>query len=89
LVGLAILALDLTHNPTTLGTVLAAQAIPRTLFMLLGGVVTDRFRPTGVLRVANLLMTFLVGALATLTALHVLALWHLYVYAVLAGGVYS
>lgn len=89
LVGLAILALDLTHSPTTLGTVLAAQAIPRTIFMLLGGVVTDRFRASGVLRVTNLLMTFFVGALATLTLFHLLSLWHLYVYAVFAGVVYS
>jgi hypothetical protein len=89
LVALAVLALDLTNSPTTLGTVLAAQAIPRTLFMLAGGVVTDRFRASGVLRVTNLLMTALAGSLAALTAVHLLALWHLYVYAVLAGIVYS
>jgi len=89
LVGLAILALDLTHDPATLGAVLAAQAIPRTLFIVLGGVITDRFRASGVLRITNLLMTLLVGALATLTELGRLELWHLYVYAVLAGIVYS
>jgi hypothetical protein len=89
LVGLAILALDLTHNPTTLGTVLAAQAIPRTLFMLVGGVVTDRFRASAVLRVTNLLMMLLVGALATLATFHRLEPWHLYAYAVLAGTVYA
>lgn len=89
LVGLAILALDLTHNPATLGAVLAAQAIPRTLFILLGGVVTDRFRASGVLRVTNLVMAFLVGVLATLTALRLLEVWHVYVYAVLAGMVYA
>jgi len=89
IVGLAILALNLTQNPATLGAVLAAQAIPRTLFILIGGVVTDRFRPVGVLRVTNLLMTILVGILATLSATGLLELWHLYVYAVLAGGVYA
>jgi MFS family permease len=85
IVGLAILALNLTHDPAMLGAVLAAQAIPRALFMLLGGVLTDRFRASAVLRVTNLLMMFLVGLLATLTAFQLLALWHLYVYAVLAG----
>jgi MFS family permease len=85
IVGLAILALNLTHDPATLGAVLAAQAIPRAIFMLVGGVLIDRFRATGVLRVTNLLMMLLVGLLATLTAFRLLALWHLYVYAVLAG----
>ena len=89
IVALAILALNLTHNSATLGGVLAAQAIPRTLFMLVGGIITDRFRASGVLRVTNLLMAFLVGILATLTAVRMLELWHLYVYAVLAGSVYA
>jgi|GEM_PF-1692700 len=89
IVALAILALNLTHNPATLGGENAAQAIPRALFMLVGGIITDRFRASGVLRVTNLLMAFLVGILATLTAVRMLDLWHLYVYAVLAGSVYA
>lgn len=39
------LVLQLTHDPMALGTVLALQGIPRALFMLIGGAITDRFSP--------------------------------------------
>lgn len=89
IVGLAILVLNLTQDPASLGVVLAAQAIPRALFMLVGGVITDRLQANVVLRVTNLLMTLLLGVLATLNATGNLEPWHLYAYAVLSGGVYA
>ena len=49
-VALAAVALELTGSPAVLGAVLAVQAVPRTLLMLVGGVVPDRFRPREVLR---------------------------------------
>lgn len=39
------LVLQLTNDPMALGTVLALEGIPRALFMLLGGAITDRISP--------------------------------------------
>ncbi|MBV8085821.1 MAG: MFS transporter, partial [Chloroflexi bacterium] len=89
IVGLAILTLDLTHSAAMLGGVLATQAVPRTLLMLVGGVATDRFRASQVLRVTNFIFALLVGALSALAASHLLQPWALYVYAALAGAVYA
>ncbi|MEZ4769675.1 MAG: hypothetical protein R2844_14750 [Caldilineales bacterium] len=37
------LVLQLTGDPLALGIVLALEGLPRAIFMLLGGAVTDRF----------------------------------------------
>jgi MFS family permease len=89
IVGLAILTLDLTHSAAMLGGVLATQAVPRTLLMLVGGLASDRFRPSQILRATNLVFAFLVGGLSALAASHVLQPWMLYMYAALAGAVYA
>jgi len=86
IVALAILALDLTGSAAVLGAVLTAQAIPRTLLMLVGGVAIDRLRPRTVLLASSALQTLVVTLLAGLAASGQLALWHLYVYGVLAGA---
>lgn len=44
-VALAWLALQLTGSGLALGTVLMVAAIPRAVFMLLGGALSDRFSP--------------------------------------------
>src|SRR5204862_7641892 len=55
LVALAVLALDLTGSTAVLGTVLAVEAVPRALLMLVGGVAVDRFQPRRVMLAANTL----------------------------------
>jgi|GEM_PF-4041796 len=84
-VALAVLALDVTGSAAVLGTVLAVQAIPRVLLMLIGGVVADRFRPRGVMLTANALQGTLVAMLATVLWLERLETWHLYAYAAASG----
>ena len=44
-VALAWLTLQLTGSGLALGTVLVAGAVPRAIFMLVGGALTDRFSP--------------------------------------------
>jgi MFS family permease len=85
LVALAVLVLDLTASATALGTVLVAQTIPRTVLMLVGGVVADRRCPRTVLLVASLLQALAVAALAALAGSGSLAPWQLYAYALIAG----
>src|SRR5579872_140744 len=53
LVALPWLVLQLTGNPAQLGLVLALMALPRALFMLLGGAVVDRMSPRRVLLTAR------------------------------------
>lgn len=55
-VALTFAVLDLTDNsPTALGMVLAANSIPMVVFLLIGGVVADRFSRSVVLQVSHLL----------------------------------
>ena len=84
-IALAVLALDLTGSTAVLGAVLGAQAIPRALFMLVGGVAADRFKPRTVMLAANALQGVIVALLAAAIAARALQQWHLYAYAVASG----
>jgi MFS family permease len=52
-VAIAFAVLDLTGSAAALGLVLAARSIPEIVFMLVGGVIADRFDRARVLVVAN------------------------------------
>ena len=73
LVALPWLVLKLTGDPGALGLVLAAMALPRAVFMLIGGAVVDRMSPRRVLlgaRAANALLVTLLAALVLTGAIH-------------------
>lgn len=53
LIALPWLVLKLTGDPLQMGTVLALAGIPRALFMLVGGVLTDRFSPKSMMIYSN------------------------------------
>ena len=53
------LVLQLTHDPLALGTVLALEGIPRGVFMLFGGAITDTLSPRLVMLIANITRFFL------------------------------
>jgi MFS family permease len=84
-VALAMLALQLTQSTAILGTLLMLQFIPRTLLMLAGGVMADRFRPYTVLWTGNILQGLCVCGVVVPMAAGQLSLWHLYVYAAVSG----
>lgn len=65
-VALAFAVLDLSGSASALGLVLAARTIPMVLFLLLGGVVSDRFSRTTVVRTSNLLSALTQGVVAYL-----------------------
>src|SRR5690606_41454236 len=54
MIALPWLILQLTGDPLAMGTVLALAAIPRALFMLIGGALTDRFSPRTLMLGSNL-----------------------------------
>ncbi|MCD4533983.1 MFS transporter [Nocardioides sp. cx-169] len=53
-VALAFAVLEVSDSPSALGTVLAAMSIPLVIFLLVGGVVADRFGRTLVIQTSNL-----------------------------------
>lgn len=65
-VALAFAVLDLTGSATDLGLVLAARSIPLVLFVLVGGVVADRFPRHHVLLASNLVSALSQGVVAVL-----------------------
>lgn len=84
-VALPWLILQLTGSGVALGTILMAAAIPRAIFLLIGGAVTDRLSPRRILLSTTSCRTILVGATAVLIYFHVIHLWHLYILAVAFG----
>ena len=86
-VALAWLALQLTGSGLALGTVLMTAAIPRAVFMLVGGAFSDRFSPRSLMLVSNAIRGVVVGILAALVLSGSAELWHLYVLAGIFGVV--
>jgi MFS family permease len=54
-IALTFAVLSITDSAGALGVVLAARTLPMVAFLLLGGVISDRFSRTAVMQVANLL----------------------------------
>ena len=65
-VALAFAVLNLTHSPTDLGIVLAAQTVPLTVFVLLGGVWADRLDRRAVMLVSDVVRCAAHAVVATL-----------------------
>jgi MFS family permease len=86
-VALAWLALQLTGSGLALGTVLMVAAIPRAVFTLLGGALSDRFSPRSLMLASNALRGVVVGILAALVLSGNAQLWQLYVLAGIFGVV--
>ncbi|HET7673884.1 MAG TPA: MFS transporter [Gammaproteobacteria bacterium] len=85
LVALPWLVLKLTGSAVALGTVLALMAVPRALFMLIGGAVVDRLTPLRVLLVARSTNALLIALLAGLVWSGGIQLWMLYGLALAIG----
>ena len=85
IVALPWLTIQLTNSGITLGTVLMTAAIPRAVLMLFGGVFSDRFSPRLVMFVSNALRGLLIVLFATIVALKITQLWHIYLFAASFG----
>lgn len=85
LIALPWLVLQLTGDALAMGTVLAIAGIPRAVFMLVGGALTDRFSARNIMLASNVIRTGLVGLLAALTMTGQIELWMLYLFAFLFG----
>jgi len=74
------LVLQLTGDPVALGTVLALEGVPRALFMLFGGAITDRFSPRVIMLVADIVRFVLVGMMTAVTFAGMIQLWMVYAF---------
>jgi MFS family permease len=84
-VALAWLTLQLTGSGLALGSVLMVAAIPRAIFMLLGGALSDRFSPRSLMLYSNAARALVGGVVATLVLTGRAELWQLYI----MGGIFG
>ncbi len=84
-VALAWQVYDLSGSPTALSVVGVAWTLPLALFVLLGGVVTDRVERRRVMIAADLVRALAVAVIGVLSLSGVIELWHLVVMAALFG----
>jgi MFS family permease len=74
------LVLRLTGDPLALGVVLALEGIPRALFMLLGGAVTDRISPRLVMIVSDVARFVLTAWMGWVVLTGSVQMWMLYAF---------
>ncbi len=80
LIAMPWLVLQLTGDPVALGTVLALEGIPRALFMLFGGAITDRLSPRVIL-IASDVVRFVLAAFMTVVVMAgIVEIWMLYAF---------
>ncbi len=77
LVAIAWQAYELSNAPTALSLVGIAMTVPTIVFLLIGGVVSDRIDRRKVMLAADVGRGLLVGALAVLSLTGALELWHM------------
>jgi MFS family permease len=86
LVAMAWQVYALSNAPSALAMVGIAMTVPTILFLLIGGVVSDRFDRRRVMLAADLARGLAVGALAVLSTTGVLELWHVVALVALYGA---
>jgi MFS family permease len=74
------LVLQLTGDPLALGIVLALEGIPRALFMLFGGAITDRFSPRIIMLASDLVRFLLAIVMAAVVFAGIVQMWMLYAF---------
>ena len=74
------LVLQLTGDPLALGIVLALEGVPRALFMLFGGAITDRFSPRIIMLASDIVRLVLVTLLAVVVFAGIVQMWMLYAF---------
>ena len=72
------LVLQLTDDPLVLGLVIALGGVPRAIFMLIGGALTDRFSPRAILIASDILRMAFTALLALAVFTGTVQMWMLY-----------
>jgi len=74
------LTLKLTGDPLALGIVLALEGLPRAVFMLLGGAITDRISPRVVMLISDVIRFILTSLMAFVVFTGTVQIWMLYAF---------
>ena len=86
-VALAWWVLEKTGSATAMGTVLVFSQIPMLVFLLIGGVVVDRFPRLRIMFLSDVLSGAVVAFIAIFSWLDLLQIWHIYVASLIFGFV--
>lgn len=84
-IALAFAVLEVTDSSGALGAVLAASSIPMVVFLLVGGVLADRFGRTIVIQASNVIAGASLLTIATLVLSGTAEIWHLVVLGAVNG----
>ena len=84
-IALPWLVLQITDNGFAVGAVLAITGVPRAVFMLVGGALSDRFSPRQLMFYSNIVRMVMVTVLAGLVLADNISLPMLYIFAFLFG----
>ena len=79
------LVLKMTSDPLALGIVLALEGLPRAVFMLLGGAITDLLSPRVVMLIADGIRFILTAVMAALVFTGIANLWMIYAFGLAFG----
>lgn len=85
-VALAWQVYTISNAPTALSIVFLAISLPNVLLVLIGGVFSDRYDRRKLMVAADLLRAAALGAIAVLSAVGVLELWHIAALVVFVGA---
>lgn len=84
-VALPVQVYALSNVPTALSVVGVAWTLPLVLFLLLGGIISDRFDRRRVMMTADLIRVVAIGGIGVLSVAGTLELWHVVALAALYG----
>jgi hypothetical protein len=85
IVAIAWQVYELSDTPTALSLIGVAWTLPMAGFLLIGGVVSDRFDRRRIMIATDALRALAVAAIAALSLTGALELWHLFVLAIVFG----
>jgi MFS family permease len=86
-VALAWWVLEETGSAVAMGTVFIVSIIPMLIFLLIGGVMVDRFPRIRLMVISDVARGFIIGVMALLAFTDTLAIWHVYIISLLSGFV--
>lgn len=79
------LVLKMTGDPLALGIVLALEGIPRAIFMLLGGAITDRLSPRLIMLISDGIRFILTALMALVVLTGTVQMWMIYIFSLAFG----
>ena len=79
------LVLEITGDQTQLGLAISLYGLPNIAFLMAGGIIADRVDRKHLLMATQAMVGAMIGVLAALTITDQVALWHIYLAAVLLG----